>query len=290
MKNKDILEPIDISQRIRVKDFVTSYIEVGAGENPIIFLHGFPFDNTTWQRQLEFFAPTHRAIAVNIRGFGDATAGRITPSITEFADDLIHFMDELNIKKAIVCGLSMGGYILLQAVSLFPNRFEALILCDTQCIPDTEDQKAKRAEAIAHVEQSGVSGFAETFIKKVFFKNTYKKDPMLVENTKDIILLTSEKAITFGLQSIADRECTCVWLTDIEMPTLIICGSEDSVTPLEQSERMHKEIKNSVLKIIPHAGHLSNQEQPQTFNNHLLEFIENLPVSKNKTAIGNRLH
>jgi len=126
---------------IVINNVTLSYNDVGEGEIPVIFLHGFPFDKSMWKNQLDSLKFSHRTIAFDIRGFGKSPDENTPLSIDLFSEDLIAFMDKLNIKKAIICGLSMGGYIALNAIKRFPERFTALILCDTQCIADTVEVK-----------------------------------------------------------------------------------------------------------------------------------------------------
>src|SRR5690606_5529571 len=121
---------------VNINDFHLSYDDVGEGSEPIIFLHGFPFGKTMWQDQVDFLQSSCRLITCDIRGFGQSTDEKTTLSIELFADDLIQFMNKLKIEKAIVCGLSMGGYIALNAIKRYPERFDALILCDTQSVAD----------------------------------------------------------------------------------------------------------------------------------------------------------
>ena len=153
---------------IAVNDFDLSYDDVGEGRVPVIFLHGFPFDKTMWELQLEFLKFTYRLISCDIRGFGKSTDESTPLSIDLFTDDLIKFMDKLKIEKAIVCGLSMGGYIALNAVKRFPGRFEGLVLCDTQCMAETVEGKRKRYQVIEDIEDNGAKKFNEGFIKKSF--------------------------------------------------------------------------------------------------------------------------
>ena len=137
---------------IPINNVTICYDDYGDSELPILFIHGFPFDKSTWEPQMEFLKISHRVIAYDIRGFGKSIAGNEKNSISLFADDLVKFMDALAIKKAIVCGLSMGGYILLNAVNRYPEKFEAIILCDTQCIADSPEAKAKRIHTIEKVK------------------------------------------------------------------------------------------------------------------------------------------
>lgn len=262
--------------KIQINDFDLSYDDLGEGTIPIIFIHGFPFDKTMWKKQLNSLKATNRVIAYDIRGFGQSTDEKKSLSIDLFAEDLIAFMDKLGIDKAILCGLSMGGYITLRAQQKFPNRFEALILCDTQCIADSKEAKQKRYTTIEEIEKNGTDDFNEGFIKNVFHSDSLTNKKTLVEEVKKVVDANSKNSIQKGLIAIAERSETCSSLTEINIPTLIICGREDKVTPLEQSEFMHENITNSVLQIIEKAGHVSNLEHPEEFNQYIIDFLSTL--------------
>lgn len=259
-----------------VNNFDLSYDDIGEGSTPVIFLHGYPFDKTMWEDQIDALKSTHRLIACDIRGFGKSTDEESSLSIDLFCDDLIAFMDKLEINKAIICGLSMGGFIALNAQKRFPDRFEALILCDTQCIADTEEVKKKRYQVIDEMVVEGMTNFNEGFIKSVFHKDSLMNKKGLVENLRQVVFSNSQHIITMGLTALAERSETCSILSEIVIPTLIICGREDEVTPLAQSEYMNATIKGSILHVIDNAGHVSNLEQPDEFNKHLLDFLTDL--------------
>ncbi len=261
---------------LTVNNFDLSYDDVGEGSIPIIFLHGYPFDKTMWQPQLDFLKSSYRLIPCDIRGFGKSTDEESPLSIDMFGEDLILFMDKLNLEKAIVCGLSMGGFIALNAQKRFPDRFEALVLCDTQCIADTPEVKAKRYKIVDEIEADGVADFNEGFIKSVFHKESITNKKELVEQLRSVVFANSKHIIMKGLVALAERSETCSTLNEITIPTLIICGREDVVTPLVQSEFMNATIKGSILHVIDNAGHVSNLEQPHIFNNHLLGFLTTL--------------
>jgi 3-oxoadipate enol-lactonase len=258
---------------ISVNSFKLSYDDVGEGELPIIFLHGYPFDKSMWRAQLDFLKTSHRVIACDIRGFGKSTDEETRLSIDLFGEDLIAFMDKLDIDKAIICGLSMGGFIALNVMKRFSDRFEALILCDTQCIPDSPEVKEKRFKTIDEISENGPKDFNEGFIKSVFHEESIRTKVELVEELRHVVFANSPHIITMGLIVLAQRSETCSILKDISIPTLIICGREDVVTPLTQSEYMNASIQGSVLQVIEKAGHVSNLEQPDEFNQHLLFFL-----------------
>lgn len=263
---------------ISINNCNLSYDDVGEGNVPVIFLHGFPFDRTMWMRQLDFFKSSYRLIAFDIRGFGKSTVGEGDFSIDLFTDDLIAFMDELNIPKAIVCGLSMGGYIALNMQQRFPQRIEALILADTQCIADTTEAKEKRYKTIEEIKAQGDTQFKEGFIKNVFAPSSLEGKKEIVQQLRNVVTATAQDSIIKGLKALAERRETCSGLNKISIPTLIICGKEDQLTPLAQSEMMQAAINGSVIKIINEAGHVSNLEQPEVFNKYLQDFFSTLSV------------
>lgn len=264
---------------VTINNLEVSYNDVGEGSIPIIFIHGFPFDKTMWQRQLYFLKSSNRVIAYDLRGFGEAREQRGVLSIDLFTEDLIAFMNALHIDKAILCGLSMGGYIAINAVKNFPERFEALILSHTQCSADTAEIKEKRYKAIDEINANGVNGFNETFIQSIFHADSVTTKKEVIETLRIIMRSNSRHSMTTTLAALSERTETCSEIHKIEIPTLIICGRDDAVTPLSQSESMHEAIKGSMLCVIDKAGHVSNLEQPHIFNKHLHEFLSRFSVS-----------
>ncbi len=261
---------------IRLEDVSINYDDIGKGEVPIIFIHGFPFDKTSWDPQIKFFKEDHRIITYDIRGFGKSTAGKKKFEIALFADDLIMLMDSLNIQKAIVCGLSMGGYIVLNAVTRFPERFSAIILSDTQCIADSVEGKQKRYDTIEKIKSEGIYEFANGFISAVFCEKSKAIKKELVESVRTVILSTSKETIIQTLTALAERSETCSMLGNISVPALVICGKEDKVTPVIQSQSLANNINGSRLKTVEDAGHLSNLENSDEFNSAIFDFISKL--------------
>ncbi len=256
-----------------VNQLKISYYDVGEGEVPIIFLHGFPFDKSMWRSQLDFLKSTNRVMALDLRGFGQSKDEKSTLSMEIFGLDLIAFMDKLKIKKAVVCGLSMGGYVALQVMKKFPERVKALILCDTQCDADTQEAREKRFATMDEINSEGTAKFNEKFIESVFHPQSLKTKTDLVDDLRNVVIRNSKEAITAGLFALANRSETCTILKHIQVPTLIICGDKDQLTPVEKSKAMHAQIPNSELKLVEDAGHVSNLEQPEAFNKYILDFI-----------------
>ncbi len=264
----------------QVNNISLSYNYAGEGLIPVLFLHGFPFDKTMWSEQIEHLKDSFCVIALDIRGFGKSKDEKSHLSMDLFADDVVGFMDKRKIKKAIVCGLSMGGFVALNIAARFPERLAGLILSDTQCIADTAEVKTKRMQTIDAINLNGSETFKDKFVESVFHTDSLENKKEIVRSLREVVGKNSDKALTSGLIALAERSETCSYLVAITVPTLIICGREDTVTPLEQSQFMHENIKGSVLKIIEKAGHVSNLEHPREFNLHVRAFLQSLNAGR----------
>jgi pimeloyl-ACP methyl ester carboxylesterase len=226
-----------------------------------------------WNLQVEPLKDNYRLIMYDIRGHGNSDAGNEDFSIDLFANDLIGLMDALKIDKAILCGLSMGGYIALNATIKYPERFVALVLSDTQCIADTPEAKEKRMKAIESIRKTGVEKYAGESIKNLFAPESFRLRKAEIAVVREMIVKTSEQTLCNTLNALSVRKETCSNLTDIKIPVLIMAGKEDKITPPAAAQFMFGKIKGSLLYIIDHAGHLSNIENPGEFNNQLKKFI-----------------
>jgi len=240
----------------------------------IIFIHGFPLNKSMWDVQVKALENNYRVVAYDIRGHGSSSGGYEEFSMDLLADDLLALMDKLHITKAILCGLSMGGYIALNAITKHPERFVGLVLCDTQCTADTAEGKEKRVKTIESIRQNGVENFAGESIKNLFAPGSFINRKDEIESVRRMIVETSEQTLCSTLGALAAREETCSKLGSIGVPVLIIVGKEDKITPSSSALFMKEQIKNSLLVVLEDAGHLSNLENPGVFNAHFIEFMK----------------
>ena len=267
---------IDLGNNIKitVNNLTVNYNDAGPDEATIIiFIHGFPFNKSMWKKQVEALKNNYRVIAYDVRGHGSSEVGDEDFSIELFVKDLVNFMDALNIDRAILCGLSMGGYIALNAIANFPERFDALILSDTSCIADTPEAREKRLMAIENIQKDGVEKFADESIKNLFAPESLSKKRIEIAAVRDMIVNTSKQTLYNTLRAFYERKETCSWLSEIKVPVLIMVGKEDNITPPATAILMHDKIKDSIIHIIDHAGHLSNIENSVEFNNLLTKFL-----------------
>ncbi len=267
---------------LTVNNLNLSYSDHGPDDTPvIIFIHGFPFNKSMWSIQVDALNDNYRVIAYDIRGHGQSAEGNEDFTIDSFVNDLISLLDALKIDKAVLCGLSLGGYIALNAVEKHPERFEALVLSDTQCVSDTPEAKEKRIMAIESIRENGVEKFADEMIKKLFAPDSFSTKKKEIAAVKEMIMNTSEHSLCNTLNALAERKETCSHLHKINMPVLIMVGKEDKITPPAAARLLHDNIQNSYLTILEHAGHLTNMENPEEFNIHLKIFLRRI-IKKNR--------
>jgi len=241
---------------------------------PVVFIHGFPFDRTMWELQMKEAGKIRRALAYDVRGHGRSEAGDGQYSVELFVDDLVALLDHLRVDRAVLCGLSMGGYIALRAAERQPERLSGLVLCDTKSSPDTDEAKIKRAAAITAVKKYGVPKFAEEFIKAVLTENTLKTKPAIASSLLNSVLGNSPLGISGALLAMAARTDTPAALAKIAVPALILVGEHDKITPPSAAEAMLKALPKAEMHVIPGAAHMSNLENPAVFNEKLLAFLK----------------
>ncbi|MCL7987493.1 alpha/beta hydrolase [Sphingobacterium sp. lm-10] len=243
----------------------------------ILFLHGFPFNKNMWKAQLEALDDSTTGIALDIRGHGNTTSGHGFLSIDLFAKDLIAFIKKMEMKQVILCGISMGGYIALRAYELAPTLFSGLILSDTHSKADDKIAKQKRFDSIQAVLTHGRRPFAIGFIENIFAKPRAEENLEAVELIKSSIRRNSLTSICATLLALASRTDTSDLLPNITIPTLLVRGQHDKITPETLMLEMKDHIPQSEFVSIEGSGHLPNLENPAAFNAALSAYLNRLP-------------
>lgn len=250
------------------------YTDSGNSEGiPVIFIHGFPFDHTIWDRQAEALPERFRAITYDVRGHGKSSAENTHFSIELFVDDLFELISKLELNKPVVCGISMGGYIILRAIERNPEAFRAIILCDTRSESDSDEAKINRAGAVKSIINNGVSNYAEASVKNLFWEENVKNNFSEVKRIRETIEKIPANVLCGTQMALAARTDTTDNLRNIIVPALIINGDFDKITPPIAAESLHENISGSDLALIPEAGHLSNLENTEAFNLAMLNFL-----------------
>ncbi|MEW6195341.1 MAG: alpha/beta fold hydrolase [Bacteroidota bacterium] len=241
---------------------------------PIIFVHGFPYDHTMWENQIEALQKNYFCIAYDVRGLGDSFVGDGQYTMEFFVDDLFSIIKGLHLNKPVLCGLSMGGYISLRAIERDQNIFSALILCDTKAEADDNTAKIKRTFGINQINTDGLVKFADAFVTNCFAEETPKEQEKMFLTT----LYKTHKHNPTGVKgciiAIMSRTDTTDYLPKIKIPTLVLCGSFDKLTPTSVMRNMANKIPGSEFAIIPQAGHMTPLENPECVNDLIIGFLK----------------
>jgi 3-oxoadipate enol-lactonase len=259
---------------IEVMGDALAHLDVGHGL-PVVLLHAFPLSKAMWEAQVAALLGECRCIVPDLRGFGDSPmTGPYT--MDRYADDVAALLDVLQIEKAVIGGLSMGGYVALALWRRHRQRVRALILADTRATADSVDAAAKRVELIELARTAGVAAVVERQLPGLIGKSTREKQPDLLERVRAAMVRTSVDGISGALDAMRRRPDSTALLPGIDVPTLVVVGEEDAITPVKDARAMQRAISNSRLEIVPEAGHLSNIERPAAFNTALSDFVGSL--------------
>ncbi len=262
----------------RVRGIDMSYDDTGGDGAALVLLHGFPFDCSMWLGQASALGREFRVVAPDLRGSGETPLGVGDVTLETLAEDVAALLDELKLGRVILGGLSMGGYVAFEFFRKFPGRVRALVLADTRSQADTEEGRRAREENARRALQEGMEPIVESMLPKLLSAKTREGGGEVFERVRAMMLGTSPEGAAASLRAMALRRDQTDLLPSINVPTLIVVGSEDAVTPPADAEAMRAKIEGSRLVIIEGAGHLSNVERPEAFNRVLVEFLRALPA------------
>jgi pimeloyl-ACP methyl ester carboxylesterase len=258
---------------VTVRGGTLAYTDTGSGP-PLVLLHAFPLDRRMWRPQLDAFGGKARVITVDFPGFGQSPVGSQPFTIDSAADQIAGLLDALNIPgKVTVGGLSMGGYAALAFARGHPGRLAGLILADTKSDPDDDAGKQNRDRLIALTREFGPAAVYEAMLPKVISDHTREHRSDVVEEIRQIAAAQSAAGVIGGLVALRDRPNATPALGTIAVPTLILVGEHDAITPPAVAEGMAARIPGSRVVTTPAAGHLSNLENPEAFNAAVIEFL-----------------
>lgn len=244
------------------------------GDGPVLLLlHAFPLGLFMWDAQVEALSTTHRVVRFDARGFGGSAAGTGPLTMERIADDGAFLLDHLGIERAVVGGCSMGGYAAFAFVRRHPQRLAGLVLQDTRAGADGAEAKANRATLAAKVLAEGAGAAVEAFLPKLVGETTHRERPDVVAGLRERILAAAPRAIANALHGLAARADSRETLPAIAVPTLVLVGAEDVLTPPPEAVTMAAAIPRARLDVVPGAGHLANLESPDAVNAVLRAFL-----------------
>lgn len=258
------------------------FLEGQESAQPILFVHGFPYDHSMWEAQTEEFGKEYLCVSYDIRGLGESPAGDGQLTMESFVDDLETIIDGLKLKKPVLCGLSMGGYISLRALERMPAKFSAAILCDTRAEADNNEGKLKRAAAIKRINTEGLAAYARDFMVTCFSDHFKTKGHDKLRKIIDHSSRFDPLGVKGSLVAMLSRTDTTAALEKIDIPILLIFGEEDALTPPAGMRAVFQKIKHAEFVEIKRAGHMSPIENSEEVNRTIHDFLNSLKGSRAK--------
>lgn len=263
------------SYRVRSDDAEIVYWVLGAGP-AIVLLHPFPANHEFWLPVAESLSSRYRVIVPDLRGHGESRAGEGPVTMPKHSADLVRVMDDAQIGRAPILGVSIGGYILFEFWRTNRARVAALGLCNTKAPADNADARAGRLQSANDVLERGTEPFLQTMVQRVFSQTTRESRPDLVDAALRMMRQMSPEDIAQVQRGMADRPDSVDTLKTINVPTLLITGDNDILTGINEAELMRQHIPGSQLKVIPKAGHYSPWEQPYEATAIIRQFLDSL--------------
>jgi 3-oxoadipate enol-lactonase len=252
-----------------------AYTDEGSG-TPVVFIHGYPLDRTMWQPQVQGLSASARVIAVDLRGHGDSQAPFWLTTVDTYADDVAGLLEHLGIDRAVIAGFSMGGYVAFAFLRRHSTRVRGLILADTRPQADTAEGKNARFQTALTAQDKGAAAIADAMIGRLLSQKSIDGRRDLVQKVRGIMESVPVQGMAGDLMAMAERPDSVEILSSIRVPTLVLVGELDGLTPPADSQMMAERIPGSTLITIPGAAHLSNMEEPEAFNTAVGDFLKGL--------------
>lgn len=243
---------------------------------PLIFIHGFPYDNSLWEKQVKHFEKKYYCIAYDIRGLGKSYVGDGQYTMEAYVNDLYSVINELKLINPVLIGHSMGGYIALRALEQNRTSFAGAVLCNTKAEPDSDAAKLNRSDKINLINTQGIEAFIKDFVPPCFAPETEKEQPKVYKSVYTKALKNNPLGVKGALLAMISRTSTEEFLSKTGLPILLIAGSFDKLMHPDVLRKMSDKIKNSTFSIAPRAGHMAPVENPEFVNNMMEGFLSNL--------------
>jgi 3-oxoadipate enol-lactonase len=259
-------------QRTTVNRRIVRYLESGVGK-PLILLHAFPLNADMWRPQLERPPAGWRLIAPDFRGFGGSAIDSEEVGVDDYAHDVLMLMDELSLTRAAIGGLSFGGYVAFAMYRRAPERVAQLMLADTRSTIDTDDGLRMRRELLEAVRREGTGVLPDRQIPKLLGATTRRDRPEIAAGVARLMAANASAGVEAAIVALMRRPDSTGDLGRIDVPTLVIVGEEDEITPVASARAMHAAIRGASLAILPAAGHLSNLEAADAFSTTISAWV-----------------
>jgi pimeloyl-ACP methyl ester carboxylesterase len=250
-----------------------SYDDVGSG-NAVLFIHGHPFNRTMWAPQIQSLRWKYRTIAPDLVGYGESACSSETVYTQEsFVGDLIRLLDHLSVARACVVGLSMGGQIAMEFARAFPDRTAGVVLAATFPQAETPEGVTDRNRMADRLLAEGIALAGREMLSKLIGPTSLKRQPSIASAVYRMICATDPAGAAAALRGRALRRDYREALTQIQAPCLIVFGTDDAYSTVDEAKAIQAAIPNSKLEIFPDIGHMPNLEDEDRFNRHLHELL-----------------
>jgi pimeloyl-ACP methyl ester carboxylesterase len=252
--------------------------------NPLVLIHGHPFDRTMWDPQSSHFSAAGRqVVAPDLRGYGQSlvTAGAV--GLERFAADLATRLDDLAVDRAVVCGLSMGGQIAMELAFRYPELVSALVLADTSPRPETTEGRAERRRVADRITAEGMTAYAKELLPRMVAPATLEHRPAVAAHVLRMMTATPAEGAAAALRGRAERRDHEPTLRSLRVPALVVAGDQDSYTSVAEAAWTAGLLPDGRLAVIPGTGHLPNLEEPAVFNAVLDAFLAGVETSGAET-------
>ncbi|MFM2096530.1 MAG: hypothetical protein RIS70_3654 [Planctomycetota bacterium] len=248
-------------------------VQSGGTGVPLLFVHGFPLDHSMWSRQADELSDSFQAVIPDLRGFGGTPPLPGVASMAVMADDLVLLLDKLAIPQVVLVGLSMGGYVAWQFWSRYRSRLQGLVLCDTRAGADTAETAKGRRMMAERVRKEGCEFLVETMVPRLFAASTMARSPEIVDSIQRVIRKADPEGVAAALLGMAERPDMTGQLSRVDLPSLIICGESDVISPPSEMRSIAAVMPQARYVEIPDAGHLAPLEQSGAVNDAIREFV-----------------
>jgi pimeloyl-ACP methyl ester carboxylesterase len=258
--------------RVTVRS-VQLYTRTAGTGLPVVLLHAFPLSSAMWLAQREGLSGTCRVITPDLRGFGGSRLGDDEPSIDLMADDVARVLDDAGVDKAVIGGLSMGGYVTMAFCRRHPDRVLGVILAATKATADPEPARANRERIARAVLADGSDVLVKEVLPALIGTTTKQRRAMVFGRVKGLVQSAPPKAVAWAQRAMAGRPDSFDTLAALKVPALVLAGEEDELAPPSDAQAMAEAVPEGRLEIIPKAGHLIAVEQPEAFNAAVERFL-----------------
>jgi len=244
------------------------------GKGPaILFIHGYPLDHTIWEHPLGQLEGWMR-IAPDLRGMGQSDAPDLGYSMATYAEDLLALLNTLGVDQVVLCGLSMGGYIAFEMLRRARERVRGLVLVDTRAEADSAEGRRGRETAMVQAREGGAQAIADAMLPKLFAPDAPVEHR---DQVRRVMEATPVAGILGALGALRDRPDSMPLLASLgNLPTLIVVGEHDLLTPQDRASAMADALSGSRLAVVPGSGHLTPVEQPLAMTTLLTDFLKTL--------------